>query len=112
MTTLPEGVGDIATIWDCESGSGLLIRLTREVDLDQLLADVAAQHGNSDDYDLDEPTILPGYTFRLGGREAQVGWFRKQACTDGDHSWDMAFVSDEKPEGNKRYGAFLGVFLG
>lgn len=111
----PEGVGSIDTIYDCEAGNGILVRLTQEIDLDDLLLQLADHFGGVDgdcDWFLDEPTTLPGYSFVSRGREAQVAWFRKQACTDGDHSWDMAFVSSEKPEGNKRYGAFLGVFLG
>lgn len=60
----------------------------------------------------DDPTVLPPHPFLDRGREVQIGWYRKQACSDGEHSWDMAYVGDEKPEGNKRFGAFLGAYLG
>lgn len=107
------GVGSIDTIYDCEAGNGILIRLTEEIDLDDLLIHLAAEHGDEyGDWRDDEQTTLPGYAFLDRGRQAQVGWFRKQPCTDGDHNWDMAFVSSEKPEGKRAYGAFLGVFLG
>lgn len=111
--SLPDGVGSIDTIYDCEAGNGLLVRLTKEVDLGDLLVHLAIQYGEWEyGRGLDDPTILPGYPFRETGRQAQVGWFRKAPCNDGDHSWDMAFVSSDKPEGAQRYGAFLGVFLG
>ena len=109
------GVGSIDTIYDCEAGNGILVRLTKEVDLGDLLTHLAGHFGGFDEdgnWFEDEATTLPGYAFLDKGREAQVGWFRKQVCIDGDHSWDMAFVSSEKPEGKQRYGAFLGVFLG
>lgn len=108
-----EGIGSIDTIYDCEAGNGILVRLTKEVDLDDLLVTLAA-NGEVLTYSPrhDEPTTLPGYPFLGIGRQAQVGWFRKQPCTDGDHSWDMAFVSNEKPEGKRAFGSFLGVFLG
>ncbi len=112
LTELP-GVGSIDTIYDCEAGNGILVRLTKEVDLDDLLTHLAREWIDGDfDWRGDDPTTLPGYAFLDKGREAQVGWFRKQVCIDGDHSWDMGFVSSEKPEGKQRYGAFLGVFLG
>lgn len=115
MSGLIDGVGSIDTIYDCEAGNGILVRLTKEIDLDDLLVYLANRFGGFDedgDWFEDEPTTLPGYPFLETGRQAQVGWFRKQVCTDGDHSWDMAFVSSDKPEGSQRYGAFLGVFLG
>lgn len=108
-----DGVGSIDTSHDGEAGNGILVRLTKEIDLDELLLDLAIE-GELLSYRQrhDDPTILPGSAFLDRGREAQVGWFRKQPCTDGRHNWDMAFVSSEKPEGNKARGAFLGVFLG
>lgn len=115
MSALIDGVGSIDIIYDCEAGNGLLVRLTKEVDLDELLVQIADRYtgdGWGVDWHYDDPTTLPGYPYREEGRQAQVGWFRKQPCTDGDHSWDMAFVSSEKPEGSKAHGAFLGVFLG
>lgn len=114
MATL-DGVGSIDTIYDCEAGNGLLVRLTKEIDLDDLLLHLAAECAPEFyNWRLDEPTTLPGYSFRGNGdgRVAEVGWFRKALCNDGEHSWDMAFVSSEKPEGNKARGAFLGVFFG
>lgn len=113
MSTL-DGVGSIDTIYNYDESNGVLVRLTKEVDLDELLLhlltdpELRSERGAW----FDEPTTLPGYSFVGRGREADVAWFRKQVCTDGDHSWDMALVSSEKPEGDKRYGAFLGVFLG
>jgi hypothetical protein len=116
LSESPDGVGSVDTIYDCEAGNGILVRLTREVDLDELLLHLVDHFGDVDGEDsgwyLDEPTTLPGYPYLDRGRQAQVGWFRKQVCADGDHNWDMAFVSDEKPQGNKARGAFLGVFLG
>jgi hypothetical protein len=112
MSTL-EGVGSVDRIYDYEEPAGILVRLTKEVDLDALLFDLLEEgYGDQADWRFDEPTTLPGYTFLDRGREAQVAWFRKQVCPDGDFDWNMAFVSNEKPEGAKRYGAFLGVFLG
>lgn len=114
MSTL-DGVGSIDTIDAYEGDSGLLVRLTKEIDLDDLLLHLAAQWATEfENWRLDEPTSLPGYSFRGNGdgRVAQVGWFRKAPCNDGEHSWDMAFVSDEKPQGSKARGAFLGVFFG
>lgn len=114
MTTLPDGVGSIDTIYSYDEDGGILVRLTKEVDLDELFLhlltnpELRSERGAW----FDEPTTLPGYSFTGRGREADVAWFRKQVCTDGDHSWDMALVSSDKPEGAKRYGAFLGVFLG
>lgn len=109
-----EGVGSIDTIYDCEAGNGILVRLTKEIDLDDLLLDLAAEQYSDDPDDLEDdlPTKLPGYPFYERGLQVDVGWFRKAPCIDGDHNWDMAFVSREKPEGKQRYGAFLGVFLG
>ena len=108
-----DGVGSIDTIYDCEDGNGILVRLTKEIDLDALLLELLAEgYGEQGEWRFDDPTTLPGYAFDSRDRQAQVAWFRKQVCSDGDHSWDMGFVSSEKPEGNKRYGAFLGVFFG
>lgn len=113
MSDLMEGVGSVDTIWDCEDGNGILVRLTQEVDLDDLFVSLAGGYANDAGvWEYDDPTTLPGYPFRESGRQAQVGWFRKNPCTDGDHNWDMAFVADDKPQGSKARGAFLGVFLG
>lgn len=112
--SLPDGVGSIDTIYSYDEDNGILVRLTHEVDLDDLflhlLADLELRSERGAWFD--ETTALPGYSFVGHDREAQVGWFRKQVCADGDHNWDMAFVSSDKPEAAKRYGAFLGVFLG
>lgn len=113
MSELLEGIGSVDMI-DGFEGTGLLVRLTKEIDLDDLLiALLANDEVRSYDQRHDDPSTLPGYTFLDRGREAEVGWYRKQPCTCGEeHSWDMALVSSEKPEGKHAYGAFLGVFLG
>ena len=107
MTTtieLPDGVRRIDSI--CESGP--LVCLTKEVDLDDLLIAVAGWERTYGRYD--EPTSIP--TSGWQDHDVLVGWFRKTPCHCGDdHQWDIEFIGREKPEGKKRYGAFLGVWF-
>ncbi|HEY9371301.1 hypothetical protein [Streptomyces sp.] len=115
---LPDGVRRIESIED----SGPIVSLATEVDLDQLLLEMAAE-GDWDPYSgrtwddyRDEPTSIWGASSHTP--EAMVGWFRwlpamRGNCRCGDgHSFDISEVStDEKPEGNKARGAFLGVWF-
>jgi len=114
MSTL-DGVGSIDTIYNYDESNGVLVRLTKEIDLDELFLHLLTNPELRSDRGawFDDPTTLPGYSFNGRGREADVAWFRKQPCTCGEeHSWDMALVSSDKPEGSKARGAFLGVYLG
>ncbi|MFC5268425.1 hypothetical protein ACFPJ1_40500 [Kribbella qitaiheensis] len=117
-TALPEGVRRIESIED----SGPLVVLNHEVDLDQLMLDLAAE-GDWDPYSgrtwedyRDEPTTIWGASYHAP--EAMVGWFRNVPAVRGNclcgngHAFDLFPAStDEKPEGNKARGAFLGVWF-
>lgn len=105
----PDGVKAVHLIED----SGPLVRLADDrVDLDDLMVALAKEYGT---YYCgrgfgDEPTVVPG------GRtapEVYVGWYRKQPCNCGDHSWEVAEVSlEDKPLDNRKYGSFLAVYVG
>lgn len=106
MSELPHDVLGIDTIDE----SGPFVGLSREVDLDDLLLVLAAREIRDGYIDVrqDDETSLPGYE----SREAKVGWFRKSFCVCGEeHSFDLMHVGDEKPEGSKARGAFLGVWF-
>lgn len=102
----PDGV---AAVTDIEE-SGPLIRLTKEVDLDELLVAIAMyQDGEVWRYVDDDPTRIHGWEYTI-----EIAWYRTQPCNCGEgvhHQWDMAKVSDDKPTDKTRYGAFLGVYI-
>jgi hypothetical protein len=106
VIALPDGVHSIDSIED----AGPLAHLTKEIDLDDLMLALAAEYLRNGYIDMrrDEVTSIPGYD----GTGATVGWFRKAFCNCGEeHNWDLMHLGDEKPEGNKARGAFLGVWF-
>lgn len=121
MSTLPDGVRAIESIED----AGPLVILDHEVDLDDLMLAIAGEGwdefggpstGRTWEHYHDEPTSIWGSTdYGVG---AHVGWFRRIPANRGNclcgngHAWDLHKVNaDEKPEGNKARGAFLGVWF-
>lgn len=114
---LPEGARRVESIED----AGPFVMLDREVDLDQLLLEIASQDWDPysgrtwEDYH-DEPTTIWGQS--PATPEAMVGWFRRIPAVRGNclcgngHAWDLHTAStDEKPEGIKGRGAVLGVWF-
>lgn len=115
MSALPEGVRRIKSIED----AGPVVVLEREVDLDDLLLELATQDWDPysgrtwEDY-ADEPTSIWGATTG----QATVGWFRSIPANRGNchcgngHAFDLFPVNtDDKPEGTKARGAYLGVWF-
>jgi hypothetical protein len=100
--------------------SGPVVRLSTEIDLDLLLMTLADDWARDDGWGPDEATYIPSASRAIWTGSAPVvreleplvGWFRKVPCTCGEeHSWDLIHLGDERPEGSKRRGAFLGVWL-
>lgn len=106
-TDLLNGVRSFTHVED----AGPFAILKHEVDLDDLLLELARRQGREDPWWNDEPTRLSSTW--ANSREADVRWWRKQPCQCGDdHNWDLSPTSyTDKPTGNDRYGAFLGVLV-